>query len=262
MSAPQHRRTALVTGAASGIGAAAARALAHAGYAVAAVDLSGEGAQETADQIQSSGARAVAHSVDVTDETAVVAAVRATERELGPLDTVVHAAGIFDQNQAFAELTAATWESVLRVNVLGTAVVLRSSLPGMVERRRGSVITIASSAGLVPRGGGAAYIASKHAVVGLTQKVAAEVAAHGVRVNAVAPGWVPTRLFETSASVLRADAGSKDIPDEPTPVGGAVPMRRPGTVDEVADGIVFLADDRSRYITGTVLPIDGGYLLG
>ncbi|MER5768134.1 SDR family NAD(P)-dependent oxidoreductase [Streptomyces sp. NPDC001985] len=263
MSAPVTRgRTALVTGAASGIGAATARALGRAGFAVAAVDLSGAGARETADEIRSCGTAAAARAVDVTDGTAVADAVRAAEDELGPLEVVVHAAGIFDQNLPFAELTDAVWESVIRVNVQGTVNVLRAALPALVGRGRGSVITVASSAGLVPRGGGAAYIASKHAVVGLTRKVAAEVAAHGVRVNAVAPGWIPTRLFETSAAALRAGARSGDIPDEPPPVGGGVPMRRPGTVDEVADGIVFLADDRSRYITGTVLPIDGGYLLG
>ncbi|MEU5397835.1 SDR family NAD(P)-dependent oxidoreductase [Streptomyces sp. NPDC005963] len=262
MSTSAGLRTALVTGAASGIGAATAHALARAGYQVVAVDLSDRGAQETARSIRSSGATAMAQCVDVTDEAAVADAVHTAERDMGPLDVVVHAAGIFDQNQTFAELASSTWELVLRVNVQGTANVLRASLPTMVERRRGSVITVASSAGLVPRGGGAAYIASKHAVVGLTQKVAAEVAAHGVRVNAVAPGWIPTRLFETSASALRADARSADVPDEPSPVQGAIPLQRPGTVDEVADGIVFLADDRSRYITGTVLPIDGGYLLG
>ncbi|MFD9720981.1 SDR family NAD(P)-dependent oxidoreductase [Streptomyces sp. NPDC059076] len=262
MSTSSTRRGALVTGAGSGIGAAAARALGRAGYAVAAVDLSRSGAQKTVDGIQSLGASAAAYCVDVTDEAAVTETVRAAEHELGPLDVVVHAAGIFDQNQTFAELSSASWELVLRVNVQGTANVLRAALPAMAERRRGSIITVASSAGLVPRGGGAAYIASKHAVVGLTQKVAAEVAAQGVRVNAVAPGWIPTRLFETSAAALQADARCVDVPNEPAPVGGVVPMQRPGTVDEVADTIVFLAGDGSRYITGTVLPIDGGYLLG
>ncbi|WP_455359632.1 SDR family NAD(P)-dependent oxidoreductase [Streptomyces sp. SYSU K21746] len=265
MSAPvpvAARPAALVTGAASGIGAATARALGRSGYAVAAWDLSGLGVKETVEEIRASGARAAAYAVDVTDDAAVSEAVRATVDELGPLDVVVHAAGIFDQNQPFAELTDSVWGAVLRVNVQGTANVLRAVLPAMVDRRRGSVITVASSAGIVPRGGGAAYIASKHAVVGLTLKVAAEVAPQGVRVNAVAPGWIPTRLFETSAAALRADARSGDVPDEPTPVGGSVPMQRPGTVDEVADGIVFLADDRSRYITGAVLPIDGGYLVG
>ncbi|MGW6460697.1 SDR family NAD(P)-dependent oxidoreductase [Streptomyces sp. NPDC055078] len=259
MSAPvSDRRAALVTGAASGIGAATARALGRAGYAVAALDLSGPGARRTAGEIRSSGATATSYSVDVADEAAVTGAVHAAAEELGPLDVVVHAAGVFDQNQRFADLSGAVWELVLRVNVQGTANVLRAALPAMVERRRGSVITLASSAGLVPRGGGAAYIASKHAVVGLTLKVAAEVADRGVRVNAVAPGWIPTRLFETSAAALRAGG----VPAEPAPVGGVVPMGRPGTADEVADGIVFLADDRSRYITGTVLPIDGGYLVG
>ncbi|MFE2043078.1 SDR family NAD(P)-dependent oxidoreductase [Streptomyces sp. NPDC059477] len=263
MSAPDAaRRVALVTGAASGIGAATARALARAGYAVAACDLSGPGARETADGIRSTGVRATAYQVDVTDGTAVADAVHATQHELGPLDVVVHAAGIFDQNQPFTELTDDVWELVLRVNVRGTANTLRAALPALAARGHGSIITVASSAGLVPRGGGAAYIASKHAVVGLTMKVAAEAAAQGVRVNAVAPGWIPTRLFETSATALRAGtARPGEIPEEPAPVGGTVPMGRPGTADEVADGIVFLADDRSRYITGTVLPIDGGYLL-
>ncbi|MET8830709.1 SDR family NAD(P)-dependent oxidoreductase [Streptomyces sp. NPDC004610] len=256
-------RAALVTGAASGIGAATARALGRAGYAVAVCDLSGPGAHETADGIRSTGATATAYRVDVTDETAVADAVRATERDLGPLDVVVHAAGIFDQNQPFLELPDEVWELVLRVNVRGTANVLRAALPTLAGRGRGSIITVASSAGLVPRGGGAAYIASKHAVVGLTLKVAAEAAAQGVRVNAVAPGWIPTRLFETSATALRSGTTARPggIPDEPAPVGGTVPMRRPGTADEVAEGIVFLADDRSRYITGAVLPIDGGYLV-
>ncbi|MFE9664331.1 SDR family oxidoreductase [Streptomyces sp. NPDC005955] len=263
MSAPAAgRRAALVTGAASGIGAATARALGRAGYAVAACDLSGPGAHRTADDIRSTGGTAMAYRTDVTDGSAVAEAVRAAEHDLGPLDVVVHAAGIFDQNQPFTELPDETWELVLRVNVRGTANVLRAALPALTGRGRGSIITVASSAGLVPRGGGAAYIASKHAVVGLTLKVAAEVAAQGVRVNAVAPGWIPTRLFETSATALRAGSARPGaVPDEPAPVGGTIPMRRPGTADEVADGIVFLADERSRYITGAVLPIDGGYLV-
>ncbi|MFE0424927.1 SDR family NAD(P)-dependent oxidoreductase [Streptomyces sp. NPDC058953] len=256
------RGTALVTGAASGIGAATARALGRAGYAVAAWDLSDRGVRETVGELCASGTTAAPYAVDVTDPAAVTEAVRLTEDDLGPLDVVVHAAGVFDQNLPFGELTDSVWEFVLRVNVLGTANVVRAVLPGLTGRGHGSVVTVASSAGLVPRGGGAAYIASKHAVVGLTLKAAAEVAHRGVRINAVAPGWIPTRLFETSAAALRTGALAPDVPGEPAPVGGAIPLGRPGTVDEVADAVVFLAGDRARYITGTVLPVDGGYLVG
>ncbi|MFC9764704.1 SDR family NAD(P)-dependent oxidoreductase [Rhodococcus jostii] len=253
-------RVAVVTGGGSGIGRAVATRLADDGYAVAVIDANDVGAKRTAEIVSGTGGRSTAYAADITDEERVRAVVGEIRTDLGEIDVLVNAAGIFDQNLDFEELTSATWERVLRVNVLGTANLMRAVGTCMVERGRGAIVNVASSAGLVPRGGGSAYIASKFAVVGMTLKIAAEYAGRGVRVNAVAPGWIPTDLFTTSAAALRRAGGS--VPDDPSPVGGNIPMNRPGDVHEVAAGVSFLASAAAGYITGVVLPIDGGYLVG
>lgn len=252
----------MVTGGGSGIGRAIAQRLAADGFVVAVLDVNRATAEETVESINAADGSATAYSVDISKATEVSETIAEIARDLGDIEVLVNAAGIFDQNLDFMELSREVWDHILLVNVLGTATVMREVLRGMQARRSGAIVNIASSAGLVPRGGGTAYVASKYAVVGLTLKTAAEMGEYGVRVNAVAPGWIPTELFKTSAAALRSHSPGSEVPAAPQPVGGNIPMVRSGRPEEIAAGVSFLVSKESSYVTGVVLPIDGGYLVG
>lgn len=242
-------RTALVTGAAGGIGAAISRHLVLAGANIAVCDLNEQAARTLAGELAGTGKGAVsAYAMDVSDSASVAATVRASEAELGPVDILVNNAGI-DKIERFVESNEDTWRRIVSVNYLGTVTVTRAVLDGMIERRYGRIINIGSDAGRVGSSGEAVYSGTKGAVIAFAKALARETATKGITVNTVCPGPTDTALLKqvANASQARFDALSK-----------AVPMKRIGTPDDIAPAVVFFASDGAAYITGQTLSVSGG----
>ena len=252
--------SALVTGGGSGIGRAIAEALAAGGAAVAVVDLLPEGGPETVARIAASGGRATFVQADVGRWDDVDRAVAAAGRALGPLGILVNAAGILDGYAPADELTPAVWERVIGINLTGTFFGCRRALAEMLPRGGGRIVNIASVAGLVGSGGGPAYTASKHGVVGLTRQLAVTYDARGVTVNAICPGAIATELRAHSTRILGADAPEmRGVGGDDAAVRAITPAGRRGTVEEVAQAACYLASEAAAYVTGHALVIDGGW---
>jgi len=251
---------AVVTGGGSGLGRGIATALAKAGAPVAVVDLLPEGGKETAAAITSSGGRATFIQADVSRWGDVDAAIGGAVRELGPLGILVNAAGILDGYAPVDELTPTVWERVIAINLSGTFYACKRALVDMVAARRGRIINIASVAGVVGSGGGPAYTASKHGVVGLTRQLAITHAAQGITVNAIGPGAVQTGLRANTVRILGGDGPvMRGVGGDDTAVKAITPAERRGTIDEIAACAVFLAGEAASYVTGHTLVVDGGW---
>lgn len=243
------RPVALVTGGSRGIGRAVVLRLAQAGYDVAFCYHSrSEDAAKTEQAAVESGARVLAVQADVADSAAVSTFVRRVEDELGPIEGAVTSAGV-TRDRSLMMMADDDWAAVLRINVDGTFHACRAAMFGMLKRRRGAVVTLSSVAGRYGNAGQANYSAAKAAVSGFTMAAAKEVGRYGVRVNAVAPGFIITDMTETVPDQVRKQALPR------------IPLRRMGTAEEVADLIEFLVSDRASYITGQVFGIDGGLVL-
>jgi NAD(P)-dependent dehydrogenase (short-subunit alcohol dehydrogenase family) len=243
-------KKAFVTGASRGIGRIIAVALAAAGADVAIAARSQEGLAETARAVTELGRKAFVFPLDVTRQDDVTAAVRESARLLGQLDIVVNNAGGMNFMVPFLDMRISGWEKIMRLNLDSTIYVCQAAGPHMRERGSGSVINVASVAGMSGTPGLIPYGASKAAVISVTKTLAVEWAQAGIRVNALCPGWTATDL-------------NRDLWDGPD--GGQatianVPMRRWGRPEEMAGPAVFLASDASSYMTGQVLVVDGGQL--
>src|SRR5215218_4686665 len=239
-------RTALVTGGASGIGAATARRLAAEGARVAVGDLDLERAREVAGEIAG-----LATGLDVTDTASVGRAVAATTDALGPVDVLVNNAGT-DRFAFFMNTDEALWDFVLGVNLRGVLACTHAVLPAMHERG-GAIVNVASEAGRVGSQGSATYSAAKAGVIGFTKAIARESARFGVRCNAVAPGPIETPLLNSAEDQLgELGARLKQAMIDATAV------RRIGEPDEVAAVIAFLASDDAGYVTGQTVNVSGG----
>ena len=242
-------KTAMITGAARGIGAAVAAALAAEGAAVAVCDLDGTAAAKTAAGIaERHGARAVGTGVDIADSAAVQAAVGRVRSALGPPDILVNNAGI-DVVELFVDSVEETWDKIIAVNLRGTITVTRAVLDGMIERGSGRIINIASDACRVGSSGEAVYSATKGGIIAFGKALAREVARHGITVNSVCPGPTDTALLDQVA------AYSQKLRDG---LARAIPLRRVGQPDDVAPAVAFLASDAAAYITGQTLFVSGG----
>jgi NAD(P)-dependent dehydrogenase (short-subunit alcohol dehydrogenase family) len=240
-------KVALITGAARGMGAAHARALAREGATVAIADIAPEPGERLAAELKATGAEASYHDHDVTDAAAWNALVENITRMHGPIDVLVNNAGIQVRSTGI-EADDEEWAKVVAVNQRGVFLGMRAVIPGMAQRKAGSIINVASVAALVGLPGSIPYQASKAAVLGLTRGAAVSYGPDNVRVNAICPGLVVTTMTE-SASSAAVDAMKAQIP-----------LRRDGRPEEISAAVVFLASDESSYITAAVLPIDGGFV--
>ena len=240
-------RIALVTGGASGIGAATCRRLAAEGARVAVTDVNLDGARDIAGEVDGA-----ALELDVRSTDSVRAAVEVAERELGPVDVLVNNAG-YDEWGWFTDTDEALWQRVLAVNLVGVIACTHAVLPGMQERRRGRIVNVSSEAGRVGSSGSAVYSAAKGGVLGFTKAIAIENGRYGITSNAVAPGPIETPLL-MAAPTEHGDIGKRIVEN----MVGATNLRRLGQPDEVAAAIAFLASDDASYITGQALGVSGG----
>ena len=243
-------RTAFVTGASRGIGKVIAIALAQASADVALAARSEEGLAATAAEITALGRKAFVLPLDVTRQADVTAAVDEAIRLLGQLDIVVNNAGGSNFVVPMLDMRISGWEKVLRLNLDATIYVCQAVGTHMTSRGTGSVINVASVAGLSGTPGLISYGAAKAAVISVTKTLAVEWGPAGVRVNALCPGWTATDL----------NRGLWDSPDGGKAVVAGVPMGRWGRAEEMAGPAVFLASDASSYMTGQTLVVDGGQL--
>jgi 3-oxoacyl-[acyl-carrier protein] reductase len=250
-AAPQTTGCALVTGASRGIGAATAKALAEDGWAVG-INFSRdrEGAERIAGSIEEDGGTALAVGADVSDASATEEMLSQLTGRLGPVLVLINNAGM-TADALSMRLSDEDWSRVLDVNLTAAFRLTREVIGPMMRRRFGRVINVASVVGLRANPGQANYAASKAGLIAFTRTVAVEVARRGVTVNAVAPGLIETELTRDFTANGSESNGSGGLLD-------AIPARRTGSAEEVAACIRFLASDEAAYVTGTVLPIDGG----
>ncbi len=252
-------KAAVVTGGGRGIGRAVARALAQAGARVAVAARTERQIDEVAARLRADGHQAWALQCDVTDPQSVAAMVRAAAEHLDHVDILINNAGIAFSAPIHRQ-TLEEWNDVFAVNVTGTMLCTKAFIQGMVERKWGRVINIASIAGLAGAKYIAAYAASKHAVIGLTRSVAAEVAPYGVTVNAVCPGYVDTEMAEQAVTRIMQKAElSRDQAMEA--ILDTSPQHRLIDPREVAHAVTSLCDDDAKGINGQAIVIDGGGLL-
>jgi 2-hydroxycyclohexanecarboxyl-CoA dehydrogenase len=260
-------RVALITGGASGIGRAAGLAFAAEGAHVAVWDLAESASQVAAEIRRDFAVRSAGITADVSDAVAVGAAVERTLSELGPIDHLVHAAAVGSGKFGFpfTNLTAADWPRVLQINVLGMVQVAHALAPAMVQRKKGTMVFVASVAGQIGSQTDPPYSASKAANINFAQCLAKDLAPHGVRVNTVCPGMVQTPL---NRSVWQAwhnqTAPAERLSYEQwsdRKIRSLVPLGKWQTPEAIADTIVFLSSDRAEHITGQTINVDGGFVM-
>lgn len=242
-------RTALVTGAARGIGHAIAVALGHCGARVALADLDPQAAERAAELLRAQGVEATGVGVDVAEEQQVQAMVTQVERLFGGVDILVNNAGIVS-TAPLLELTTAEWNRVMAIDLNSVFFCVKAVLPGMMDRRAGRIINIASVAG--KRGGGllgnSCYAAAKGAVIALTKGLAREAGPFDITVNAVSPALTDTEMTSVLAPQARAQ------------VLAQMPLGRAGTPRDIAAAVCFLASAEAGFVTGEIMDVDGGFM--
>jgi 3-oxoacyl-[acyl-carrier protein] reductase len=242
-------RVAIVTGASQGIGRACAIALAQAGATVACMARNEEKLKQVAGEIVSSGGQARAYKMDVSNEDEVKSAFKAAIADVGKCDILVNNAGV-TRDQLAMRMKRADWDAVIGTNLTGPYLCAQQVLGSMLKQRWGRIINIASVFGQMGQAGQANYAASKAGLIGMTMALARELASRNITVNAVAPGWIETAMTAELNQQVRDEAMKM------------IPLGRPGTDTDVAHAVRFLASEEAGYITGQVLKVNGGMLMG
>lgn len=243
-------KVALVTGAGSGIGRTTAKAFAAAGASVVLADVDDAALDIAVKEIEAAGGTARAVHCDVTRAADVAAAVAAAVDTFGGLDAAFNNAGIEGEVAGMADLDEDVFDRVQAINVKGVWLSIKYEIPAMIARGGGAIVNASSVMGLRGAAGGTAYCASKHAVAALTKVAALDYAEAGIRVNATAPGMIETSMMERTAANMNVPAET---------FGQMHPVGRTGQPTEVADAVLWLCSDAAAFLTGVVLPVDGGY---
>ncbi|HET9182488.1 MAG TPA: 3-oxoacyl-[acyl-carrier-protein] reductase [Candidatus Angelobacter sp.] len=240
---------ALITGASQGIGRACALALSESGAQVALAARNEEKLAVVVKEVETKGGQAAWFRMDVSDEDSVKAAVKAAIQRFGKIDILINNAGI-TKDTLLMRMKRAEWDSVIQTNLGGAFFCTQGVIGSMLKQRWGRIINITSVFGQMGQAGQANYAASKAGLIGFTMAMAREVASRNITVNAVAPGYIETAMTEGLAQELKSK------------VNEMIPLGRPGTDMEVAHAVRFLASDEAGYITGHVLKVNGGMLMG
>ncbi len=241
-------KIAIVTGAARGIGRTIAEALAREGADLALCDCQADWQNDTAAAVQALGRKAMIGVADVGNGAAVEAFVNQVMAQYGRVDILVNNAGI-TRDKLMIRMTDEDWDQVIRINLTGTFLLSRAVAKIMMKQRAGCLVNIASIIGLIGNAGQCNYAASKAGVIALSKSMAKELAGRGIRVNAVAPGFIVSKM---------TDALSEDVRNQ---MMAAIPAGRFGTAEDVAKSVVFLASDDAAYVTGQVLSVNGGMVM-
>jgi len=242
-------RVAFVTGASQGIGRACALKLATAGAAVAIAARNQDKLNELVTEITAAGGKAAAFALDVTDEEQVKSAIKAAIAEFGKIDILVNNAGI-TRDQLVMRMKRADWDSVLQTNLTSAYLCIQQVTSSMLKQRWGRIINITSVFGQMGQAGQANYAASKAGLIGLTMAVARELGSRNITCNAVAPGFIETPMTDVLGEEFKQSAAKQ------------IPLGRVGSTVDVAGAVAFLASDEAAYITGHVLNVNGGMLMG
>jgi 3-oxoacyl-[acyl-carrier protein] reductase len=242
-------RVALVTGASQGIGRTCALRLAKDGATVAVAARTQEKLNELVTEITTAGGKATAFTLDVADENQVKETVKAAITQFGKIDILVNNAGI-TRDQLVMRMKRADWDAVLQTNLTSAYLCLQSVIPSMLKQRWGRIINITSIFGQMGQAGQANYSASKAGLIGLTMAIAREVGSRNITSNAIAPGFIETAMTAVLSEEFKQTAVKQ------------IPLGRVGTSDDVASAVAFLASDEASYITGHVLNVNGGMLMG